>query len=132
MNVNPAGSGVVIDTTRKPSAILEKDDFLKLMMEQLQHQDPTQPQDSSQMLAQMSQLTMVEQITNMNTTAAQQAQDVAQTKATALIGHTVTYPAADGTAVSGAVEKVSLADGKATLTVGGVSGIDPAKLMEVR
>jgi flagellar basal-body rod modification protein FlgD len=129
MNVNPAGSGVVIDTTRKPSAILEKDDFLKLMMEQLQHQDPTQPQDSSQMLA---QLTMVEQITNMNTTAAQQAQDVAQTKATALIGHTVTYPAADGTAVSGAVEKVSLADGKATLTVGGVSGIDPAKLMEVR
>jgi flagellar basal-body rod modification protein FlgD len=47
---------------------MNKDDFLKLFMEQLKHQDPLKPQDASAMLDQLSQLTLVEQSYN-NTTA---------------------------------------------------------------
>jgi flagellar basal-body rod modification protein FlgD len=39
---------------------LDADDFLKLFLTQLQNQDPTAPMDSSQMLEQTSQLTLME------------------------------------------------------------------------
>src|SRR6266702_3305418 len=49
---------------------LNKNDFLKLFMTQLQNQDPLNPQDSSQFIAQLSQLTQVEQAFNTNTNLA--------------------------------------------------------------
>lgn len=46
---------------------MNKDDFLKLFMTQLQNQDPLNPQDSSQFIGQLAQLTQVEQAYNTNT-----------------------------------------------------------------
>jgi len=43
-----------------------KDEFLKLFMAQLQHQDPFQPKDNSDMVAQLAQLSSVEQATQTN------------------------------------------------------------------
>lgn len=51
----------------KKSTGMNKDDFLKLFVTQLQHQDPMNPQDSSQFIAQLAQLTQVEQAYNTNT-----------------------------------------------------------------
>ncbi|WP_298272619.1 flagellar hook capping FlgD N-terminal domain-containing protein, partial [Geobacter sp.] len=64
-------SGVTNDTTAAAAAMkqstgLNKDDFLKLFITQLQNQDPLQPQDSSQFIAQLAQLTQVEQAYNTN------------------------------------------------------------------
>ena len=47
---------------------MDKDDFLKLFVTQLQHQDPLAPQDASAMLQQLSQLTQVEQAYNTTAT----------------------------------------------------------------
>ncbi|MDN5351449.1 MAG: flagellar basal-body rod modification protein FlgD [Clostridiales bacterium] len=47
------------------SQTLDKDAFLNLMLVQLQNQDPLSPMDNSQMIAQMSDFSMVEQMTNM-------------------------------------------------------------------
>lgn len=55
------------DAAMKSSAGLNKDDFLQLFITQLQNQDPLQPQDSSQFIAQLAQLTQVEQAYNTNT-----------------------------------------------------------------
>ncbi|BCS55821.1 flagellar hook assembly protein FlgD [Geobacter sp. SVR] len=52
----------------KKSIGMDKDDFLKLFIAQLQYQDPLQPQDPSAMLNQLSQLSMLEQSYNSNTT----------------------------------------------------------------
>jgi len=41
--------------------------FLQLLVTQLQHQDPLQPQDDTQFLAQLAQFTSLEQLTNINT-----------------------------------------------------------------
>ena len=46
---------------------LGKDDFLRLLMTQLQNQDPTNPMDSQQFAAQLAQFNTVEQLTNLNT-----------------------------------------------------------------
>jgi flagellar basal-body rod modification protein FlgD len=51
----------------KKSAGLNKDDFLKLFVTQLQNQDPLNPQDSTQFVSQLAQLTQVEQAYNTNT-----------------------------------------------------------------
>ena len=42
-----------------------KDDFLKLFVAQLQHQDPMNPMDDSEFMGQMASFSMLEQITNM-------------------------------------------------------------------
>lgn len=47
---------------------LDKDDFLKIMITQMKHQDPSKPFDMDKMAAQMAQMTSVEQMKNMNTT----------------------------------------------------------------
>jgi flagellar basal-body rod modification protein FlgD len=51
----------------KKSTGMNKDDFMKLFIAQLQYQDPLKPQDPSAMLDQLSQLSLVEQSFNSNT-----------------------------------------------------------------
>ncbi len=46
---------------------LDKDSFLKLMLAQMKHQDPTNPQPSHEMAAQLAQFTSLEQLSNINT-----------------------------------------------------------------
>jgi len=60
------------DTTASAAAMkkslgMNKDDFMKLFIAQLQYQDPLKPQDASAMLDQLSQLSLVEQSYNTNT-----------------------------------------------------------------
>ncbi|NTV49004.1 MAG: flagellar hook assembly protein FlgD [Geobacteraceae bacterium] len=51
----------------KKSLGMNKDDFMKLFIAQLQYQDPLAPQDPSAMLDQLSQLSLVEQSYNSST-----------------------------------------------------------------
>ncbi|WP_333802897.1 flagellar hook capping FlgD N-terminal domain-containing protein [Sulfurospirillum sp.] len=68
---------------------LGKDDFLKLLLTELQHQDPTSPMDSDKILSQTSQLATLESSTKTNTAldnlAAQLKQSV-NSNATSVIG----------------------------------------------
>ncbi|HMK39544.1 MAG TPA: flagellar hook capping FlgD N-terminal domain-containing protein [Bacteroidota bacterium] len=48
--------------------MLGKDDFLKLLVSQLQNQDPLNPMDGTQFASQLAQFTSVEQLANINTT----------------------------------------------------------------
>ena len=47
---------------------LGKDDFLKLLVSQLQNQDPMNPMDGTQFASQLAQFTSVEQLANINST----------------------------------------------------------------
>jgi flagellar basal-body rod modification protein FlgD len=114
-----------------PGATLDKNDFLKLFVAQMQHQDPSQPMDNSAMMGQMASFSTLEQISNMASANTQVAAGLAQSNAIALIGKTVSYVDAAGATLSGTVEKVSTSGGKAALTVGGVAGIDPATVTQV-
>lgn len=46
-------------TTETNKNQLKQDDFMKLLVTQLKHQDPLKPQDSTEFLSQMAQFTMV-------------------------------------------------------------------------
>jgi flagellar basal-body rod modification protein FlgD len=75
-----------------------KDEFLKLFMAQLEHQDPLTPQDGSAMVAQLAQFSSVEQATETNKHLADIA--TAQNSASSagmssLVGRTCNAAAAD-------------------------------------
>ncbi|MDD5157771.1 flagellar hook capping FlgD N-terminal domain-containing protein [Sulfurimonas sp.] len=54
-------------TAVKDKTSLGKDDFLKLLLVELQYQDPTAPMDTDKILSQTSQLAALESSTNTNT-----------------------------------------------------------------
>jgi len=69
----PASTGGAGSTSSKQNAQLGQDDFLKLMTTQLNNQDPTQPMDNSQFLAQIAQFSAVSGIQDMQNSIKQLA-----------------------------------------------------------
>lgn len=53
-------------TQKTKSDMLGKDDFLRILMTQLQNQDPMNPMQDKDFIAQMATFTSLEQMTNMN------------------------------------------------------------------
>lgn len=86
---------------------LGKQDFLKLLMAQMQNQDPLKPMDDQQMVAQMAQFSALEATQALNATIQQSnnVQTIAQ--AGALIGKYVQANQSDGSVDSGAVTGVN-------------------------
>src|SRR5262245_58163951 len=76
------------------SSKLGKDEFLKLLMAQLAHQDPTAPADSNAFVAQLAQFASMEQLQSVNSQleallVAQTANN--QTSVSSLVGRDVVY-----------------------------------------
>lgn len=110
---------------------LGKDDFLKLFVAQLSHQDPMNPMNDQDMMGQMASFSQLEQITNMAAANQAIATNLSSTSAVGLIGRTVTYMDQDDFPHTGTVEKVMVTDGKPSLTVAGTDGIDPSTITQV-
>ncbi|EAH5847792.1 flagellar basal body rod modification protein [Campylobacter upsaliensis] len=65
------GGSLTPNNQGNPGAVLDKDAFLKLLLIEMQHQDPTDPMDSDKMLTQTSQLAALEMQQNTNNTMQQ-------------------------------------------------------------
>ena len=114
---NAAGSGVVERTTTA-----DYKTFLRLLIAEMQNQDPTQPMDSTEYIAQLANFSNVEQGVQMNAKLDQLLKYSELTQASNLIGKTVT--SLDGLS-SGVVEEVRLTD------VGIVATLDDGSRMIV-
>ena len=90
----------------KANAALDKNDFLKILITQLSHQDPTQPMDDKTFVAQMAQFSSLEQMTNMNDGLAKVADLLARTQAVGMLGSAVDIETGSDT-VSGIVDAVT-------------------------
>ena len=119
--------------TSATSSLLGKDQFLKLMMAELQNQNPMSPNSSDpmQFVSELAQFTQVEQATYTAQSTAQSAQANQAAQALALLGHTVSYIDTSGYRGTGVVQKVDFTSSGPTLTVNGVSGIQPGGVSEV-
>jgi flagellar basal-body rod modification protein FlgD len=126
-------TGSANQVTRNTGGTLGKDDFLKLLVGQMKNMDPLGAgKDPSDSMAQMTQYSILEQLTNMSNANQALAKETKLASTINLIGRTVSYSEANGTPVEGVVEKVETAGDKVTLTVGGKPGIDPDSVLEVR
>jgi len=122
-------------TAPKPgtaSSTMDKDGFMKLLVAQLKHQDPSNPTDMNGMTEQMTQFGILEQLTNLTKAGEATQSSLERTHAVDLLGKTVSYKDAAGAIVEGVVEKVDTSTTNPTITVAGVAGIDPKALVAVR
>lgn len=84
---------------------VDYDTFLKLLIAQMKNQDPTQPMDPTEQVAQLATFSQVEQTIQTNKNLERILTSSALSQADAVIGRTLTT--ADGS-VSGKVEEVRL------------------------
>lgn len=111
-------------SANNPSSILGQNDFLKLMIAQLQAQNPLEPGNSNEYVSELAQFTQVEQTTNL-------ASAGEMSSAVQLIGRTVTYTPASGEATTGVVQSVQSSASGTTVTVEGVPGVKLTAITEV-
>ena len=91
---------------RQASQELGKDDFLKLLITQLQNQDPTSPMENTEFIAQMAQFSSLEQMTNMSTEFTKLANMLNSGEAVSLLGRSVEVSSGESS-ISGVVEAVT-------------------------
>jgi len=85
---------------------LDKDDFLKILITQLSHQDPTKPMEDKEFIAQMAQFSTLEQMTNMNEGFTRVADRIQSSQALGMLGKTVEIQMGENL-ISGKVEAVT-------------------------
>ena len=110
-------------TKSKTNNELGKDDFLQLLVTQLQHQDPLAPMEDKDFIAQMAQFTSLEQMKNMNNA-------VQITQATSYIGKQVTWADSQGTEQTGIVTAIRIVNSEPKVMIGEES-IELKKIMSV-
>ena len=93
-------------------------DFIKMMVAELENQDPMNPMSNTEMLQQISQMRSI--TSNDRLTSSIESQTLGQTLSTAssLIGKMVTGVDTLGQSVTGKVDKVTIENGAAKLYVG--------------
>ncbi len=107
-----------MSNTVLPGGALGKDAFLQLMVTQMRYQDPLQPQDNSQFLAQLAQFTALEQMTNVAQTNESVALFLKMSFEHQLIGRTVEVTTEQGQTLSGVVQGLKMVDGDPQLLIG--------------
>ncbi|WIM96104.1 flagellar hook capping FlgD N-terminal domain-containing protein [Actinoplanes oblitus] len=106
----------------------DKDTFMKLLVAQLKYQDPSNPADSTQFLAQTAQFTQVEKLEDMISMMKGQR----MMNASALVGKTVTYMDPTGQYQTGVVSAAKLnGDSEPTLKVGNTD-VELSKVTEIQ
>jgi flagellar basal-body rod modification protein FlgD len=78
---------------REIKKTIGKDDFLRIMITQMKHQDPTKPFDADKLAQELAQITSVEQLQNVNQNLqkmAGQNKPIERMTMTSLIGKTIT------------------------------------------
>jgi flagellar basal-body rod modification protein FlgD len=108
-----------IKSAKTGEANLGRDDFLKLLITQLQHQDPTAPVDDKEFIAQMAQFSSLEQITNMSAGFQKLAGLLASGEASQVLGKTVELRDGDNL-VRGVVDKVVRGESPLVSVNGGI------------
>ena len=90
----------------QPNQNLGKEDFLKILLTQLSHQDPTAPMEDKEFIAQMAQFSSLEQMTNMAADFSKMARMLRSTEASGSLGKSVEIDLEDAT-IHGVVQAVT-------------------------
>jgi flagellar basal-body rod modification protein FlgD len=111
-------------------------DFLKILLTQLEYQDPLKPMDNQQFMAQMAQFTSLEQTQQLNEKMSTLISNQAALQSVGLIGRNVDFTSATGVTLQGQVTSLSLSGDSPAITVTQSSGttvqVDLGQITAVR
>ena len=103
-----------------------KDEFLTLLIAQLSHQDPTNPMDNTEFVAQMAQFSSLEQMHNMSNGFEKIASVMHNNDAISTIGKTVEIEIGD-TTTRGVVEATTMGSNPEVMVNGMFYNLDKIK-----
>jgi flagellar basal-body rod modification protein FlgD len=109
---------LVVDRGRTGFNGLTSNDFLKLLIVQLQNQDPSDPMDSDQLLNQISQMRALQSNIELSETLKSLTLSQQLTSSASFLGKLVTAVDAGDQTFSGTVDRVVVKDGKTLLGIG--------------
>lgn len=112
------------------SPTLDREAFLKLLVAQLKYQDPSKPMDSSAMISQSAQLSVVDKLEAISNTLTESSSANRLTLGGSVIGKQVTYLDKDGATVSALVTGVAF-DGATTVLKTGTTDIPLASVKSI-
>lgn len=110
---------------------LDKTAFLKLLVAQLQNQDPMSPMEDKEFVAQLAQFSSLEQMQQLNSGFSTFGKSSSATQAFGMVDKWVDYAdPGSGTILTGRVDGVSFEDGQAKLSIGS-SSVDLSNITKV-
>jgi|WetSurMetagenome_2_1015567.scaffolds.fasta_scaffold274481_1 flagellar basal-body rod modification protein FlgD len=120
-------------TYADPLKSVSMNDFLKLLVTELQNQDPMSPMDNTQILQQVSQIKAIESNQRLSDTLTYMQTQQNLTTASTLLQKKVTGLDDNGKSISGVVDKVTVSSssgvkvciGTSTLSLSNISEVDP-------
>ena len=127
-------TGTSATNSSSSSLPINQNQFLQMLMTELQNQNPMNPNSSDPMsfVTELAQFTSVEQETDTAQSTSTLASGQNTSTAIALIGHTVNYTdPTSGATDTGTVQSVELTSSGPTLTINGTSGINASAVNEV-
>jgi flagellar basal-body rod modification protein FlgD len=129
INANTPAASTTGSTSAVASGFgIDKEGFMKLFLTQLANQDPMNPMDQKDMLAQFAQFSLIEAVSNLSSGFA----NLQLIDAAGMIGAQVTAFGPDGvTKVSGTVDHIEQLSGKVMLLIADGTRIDPSKVVAV-
>lgn len=105
--------------TGNPGAHLDREAFLKLLVAQLKYQDPTKPADTSQMVTQSAQLTMVDRLNDIADSLQAATSSDRLALAGSLVGRDISFVESNGFEATARVNSIRFDNGDFTLLAGG-------------
>lgn len=118
--VTSAGASASGASSAVGTKSLDKNAFLKLLVTQLANQDPMNPMEDRDFIAQLAQFSSLEQMQQMNTSFETLGTSTAMSQSFGLTGKWVEFrdPADASRILNGRVDSVSLVDNKSVLNIG--------------
>jgi len=110
---------------------LDKDAFLKIFLAQLQYQDPLNPANGTEFIAELAQFGMLEQLANLTDALNQLVQYEQKAQVASLIGKTVKIAGDGNSMVEGVVSAVRWSGNQVSLVVNDQE-YNPAAVIEVK
>jgi flagellar basal-body rod modification protein FlgD len=111
-------TGTSVSATSDRFNELTMGDFIKMMVAELENQDPMNPMSNTEMLSQISQIRSITSNDQLSASIESLTLGQALSTASSLIGKTVTGVNSLDVSVTGKVDKVTIENGEAKLFVG--------------
>jgi flagellar basal-body rod modification protein FlgD len=117
--------------TAPAASAMNSSDFIKMMITQLQNQDPLQPTDSNALLQQMSAIGQMQSTSQLQTTLQSLTLQNQIGASSALIGKTVTGLDSNNNTISGLVNSVKVTQGGVSLELDNGQSLDLSRLTQI-
>ncbi|MGN6504672.1 MAG: flagellar hook capping FlgD N-terminal domain-containing protein [Tepidisphaeraceae bacterium] len=131
INTSSSNGTTSTSSTANKSLNLQATDFIKMMITQLQNQDPTEPTKSSDLLAQMSQIGQLQSSTQLQSSLQTLTLQNSLSSAGSMIGKAVTGKDANGADLAGTVTGVKVDSGQINLQLDSGSTMSLSNVLSI-